>query len=337
MILKYNNKHVILLRPKIEMDSGLGSDDDHRGRTKEQKQLHNQLLSGCLASDDGFSNSTENHDQRRNDERRQGALLFQRSIPQFSMLQISEPCEDNNFSIPQNISSHFSETDTPYNSIELEAVGSEETEAARKSPLGFYVDLSEITDVNADPSSSNATTKNIFSMVIDFEGPKKEKPIKLSSSLATHRKKILNKSKLLGNDCRLSSSASSINSDSVAGTSKNAEEKEIKPLCKVASLKIFNSSLVSVSSQSSNSSDYAAEKNEEDLDRESPKDSSEENSITENKVNDTSVIQIPNSSNSLAEKGQFKQKNKTEKSQVRFHCKFRFVSVKKVGHTTKTT
>lgn len=81
------------------MDSGLGSDEDRRGRTKEQKQLRNQqLLSGCFIDAASLSDDAD-VDQRRNDERRQGALIFQSSIPQFSMLQMSGSEVDNNFSL----------------------------------------------------------------------------------------------------------------------------------------------------------------------------------------------------------------------------------------------
>lgn len=80
-----NRKHV-----NCDMDSGLGSDEDRRGsRTKEEKQLHNQqLLSGCFIDAASLSDEAEVVDQRRSDERRQGALVFQSSIHQFSMLQM---------------------------------------------------------------------------------------------------------------------------------------------------------------------------------------------------------------------------------------------------------
>ncbi|RZB39544.1 uncharacterized protein BDFB_004212, partial [Asbolus verrucosus] len=164
------------------MDSGLGSDEDRRGRTKEQKQLRNQqLLSGCFIDAASLSDEVEVVvGQRRNDERRQGALIFQSSIPQFSMLQMAGN-EANEIAVSAPA---YPETSTPYNSIVHLDV---EEEAARKTPLGFYVDLNEMPDPPKTPPSTSAK-KNIFSMVIDFEGPKKDKPTKLSSSLVSYKK-----------------------------------------------------------------------------------------------------------------------------------------------------
>lgn len=83
------------------MDSGLGSDEERRtsnssngGRTttttKQQKQLHNQrLLSGCFIDASSLTDDGDVSEERRSEERRQGALIFQTSIPQFSMLQMS--------------------------------------------------------------------------------------------------------------------------------------------------------------------------------------------------------------------------------------------------------
>lgn len=52
------------------MDSGLGSDEDSRGRTREQKQLRNQqLLIGCFVHAASLSNDGD-VDQRRNVERK---------------------------------------------------------------------------------------------------------------------------------------------------------------------------------------------------------------------------------------------------------------------------
>lgn len=167
------------------MDSGLGSDEDRRisggrGATKEQKQLHNErLLSGCFID---ASSLTDDGDaaERRRDERRQGALIFQTSIPQFSMLQMSSS-EDNFPVAPSSSRSSVppAEPATPFNSIV-------QLDTSRKSPLGFYVDLNDVPD--EPPPSSSATRKNIFSMVIDFEAPKKDMPTRLSSSLIARRK-----------------------------------------------------------------------------------------------------------------------------------------------------
>lgn len=240
---------------KNEMDSGLGSDEDRKSRTKEQKQLHNQqLLSGCFIDAASLSDDAEVVDQRRNDERRQGALIFQNSIPNFSMLQMSS-ADDRNFSTSSGNISNFPDTSTPYNSIvQLDL---EEQEASRKSPLGFYVDLSDVPDVPKTPPA-NSAKKNIFSMVIDFEGPKKDKPSKLSSSFGAHKKK-LKPTALCNSSGSLSSSYSSINSYSVAGTSRQSEEHEIKETVKEPiNIGILSASLVknlSLSSKSSSSSE----------------------------------------------------------------------------------
>lgn len=85
------------------MDSGLGSDEDGRAgqqhrATKEQKQLHNRrLLSGCFIDAASLTDDGEEaaavaaaEEERRRAERRQGALVFRTSIPQFSVLQMAE-------------------------------------------------------------------------------------------------------------------------------------------------------------------------------------------------------------------------------------------------------
>nr|CAI5839371.1 unnamed protein product [Callosobruchus analis] len=267
-----NRKHV-----KSDMDSGLGSDEDRRGRsTKEQKQLRNQqLLSGCFIDAANLSDDAE-VDQRRSDERRQGALLFQTSVPHFSMLQMSNSQEEaSNFSGSSDNLSQFPETNTPYNSIVH--LDNEEPDAARKSPLGFYVDLSDVPDTPKSQPSSSAT-KNIFSMVIDFEGPKKEKPMKLTSSYAVHKKaKLANKSSLTTKaNGSLSSSVSSVNSISMAGTSRQSEEHDPK-LSKGISCEVLSVSLIkklSISSKSSSSTE-----NFEKMSETSAKDSVDEEHI----------------------------------------------------------
>ncbi|KAL3274890.1 hypothetical protein HHI36_019672 [Cryptolaemus montrouzieri] len=202
------------------MDSGLGSDEDRKGRTKEQKQLRNQqLLSGCFIDAASLSDDAD-ADQRRNDERRQGALIFQSSIPQFSMLQMSDSDLSNNICNDDNATGNFEETSTPFNSI----VHLDSDDSARKSPLGFYVDLSEVPEI---PKSApvSGLRKNIFSLVIDFEAPKKEKPVSLSSSYIHHRRKKLSKQNGKHNDS-LSGSGSSINS--VPGTSREVEVAKVE-------------------------------------------------------------------------------------------------------------
>lgn len=238
-----------------DMDSGLGSDEDRRGsRTKEEKQLHNeQLLSGCFIDAASLSDDAEVVDQRRNDERRQGALIFQTSIPQFSMLQISS------LGGPESTLAHHAETSTPYNSI-VQLDGSEDADQARnRSPLGFYVDLSQVPDTPQDTSTSSK--KNIFSMVIDFEGPKKDKPVKLSSSCIAY-KKPKPKPNLLKCNGSLSSSVSSVNSLCVASTSRQSEEHETRTN-DVSSISVLSASLVknlSIASSKS-SSDESSDRN----------------------------------------------------------------------------
>lgn len=253
------------------MDSGLGSDDDHKGRTKEQKQLRNQQLLNARSNNSlDLCNNADNTDQRqRTDERRQGALLFQRSIPQFSMLQIAEPTEDGNLT-DSTTTLHLSETDTPYNSIE--PIDSD-AETSRRS-LGFYVDLNEISESQTVPTSS--TTKNIFSMVIDFEGPKKTKPIKFSSSAKKPKPQLKNKLTLSSKDsAKLSSSSSSLDVDTVASTSKNVLSKGSKSV--LINGNKGNHILTSQTCSSSSSCDSSSNKNSKQLSNESPNSESNQN------------------------------------------------------------
>lgn len=242
------------------MDSGLGSDEDRKGRTKEQKQLRNQqLLSGCFIDAASLSDDAEvAADQRRHDERRQGALIFQSSIPQFSMLQMSgNEATDISVTVPT-----YPETSTPYNSIVHLDV---EEEAARKSPLGFYVDLNEMPDPPKTPPSTSAK-KNIFSMVIDFEGPKKDKPTKLSSSLISYKKNKQSKqlsltTKYNGNSS-LSSSVSSISS--VAGPSRQVDEIELVNDKEEHEAHCNNNHMSSSSKSSSSSENFPLQKSEDE-------------------------------------------------------------------------
>lgn len=236
-----------------DMDSGLGSDEDRRGsRTKEEKQLHNQqLLSGCFIDAASLSDDAEVVDQRRNDERRQGALIFQTSIPQFSMLQISSS-EGPDSTLPHH-STTYDETSTPYNSI-VQLDGSED-QARNRSPLGFYVDLSQVPDTPKNVCSTS-NKKNIFSMVIDFEGPKKDKPVKLSSSCIAYKKPKPKPNLLKGNGS-LSSSVGSVNSLCVASTSRQSDDHENRTN-DVSSIAVLSASLVknlSIASSNSSSSD----------------------------------------------------------------------------------
>lgn len=236
------------------MDSGLGSDEERRtssssngggsggGRTttKEQKQLHNQrLLSGCFIdasslTDDGNDDVVAvvvGDERRRDAERRQGALIFQTSIPQYSMLQMSSDDDCFNFPVapsPSASSVHPPpsslpppEPNTPFNSIvQLD-------EVTCKSPLGFYVDLNDVVaeaPPPPPPPSGGAARKNIFSMVIDFEAPKKDMPSRLSSSLIAKRK-VRDKKSSSSNNSRSLSAASSSSSLIRNGFNNNNEEE----------------------------------------------------------------------------------------------------------------
>jgi hypothetical protein len=261
------------------MDSGLGSDEDRKGRTKEQKQLRNQqLLSGCFIDAASLSDDAEVVvDQRRNDERRQGALIFQSAIPQFSMLQMAgNEANEVNGSAP-----NYPETSTPYNSIVHLDV---EEEAARKSPLGFYVDLNEMPDPPKTPPATSAK-KNIFSMVIDFEGPKKDKPTKLSSSLVSYKKnkhsKQLSLTSRYNGNSSLSSSVSSVSS--IAGPSRQVDdidsnnEKEEHH----ESISCNNNHMSTSSKSSSSSENFPLQKSEDECCHEQSQDKIKNEEIVE--------------------------------------------------------
>ncbi|ENN73392.1 hypothetical protein YQE_09954, partial [Dendroctonus ponderosae] len=251
-----NRKHV-----NCDMDSGLGSDEDRRGsRTKEEKQLHNQqLLSGCFIDAASLSDEAEVVDQRRNDERRQGALVFQSSIPQFSMLQMSSYAGGDEVASSRS-SACFPDTSTPYNSIVQLDTAEDMDRSKNKSPLGFYVDLSQVPETPHTPPSTSSK-KNIFSMVIDFEGPKKDKPIKLTSSYNAYKKPRPKPSQLSRCNGSLSSSVSSVNSTCMASTSRQGEEHEAGT-SGASSLTVLSASLVrNLSVSTKSSSDESSDKN----------------------------------------------------------------------------
>ncbi|KAK5642514.1 hypothetical protein RI129_008681 [Pyrocoelia pectoralis] len=215
------------------MDSGLGSDDEKRSRTKAQKQLQNeqkQLFSGCFIDATSLSDEGDFED-RRNDERRQGALIFRSSIPQYSMLQMpsldSGPAsEELNRDIHEEKIDE-TETATPHNSIvQLDS------EIVRKTPVGFYVDLGDVEVVESSPAAP-AEKKNIFSMTIDFNVPKREMPSRLSTSLYNKKKGGI-KTPLSLSSSRLSDrpSSSSSNNDEYPLNVDASVEISINPECK---------------------------------------------------------------------------------------------------------
>lgn len=215
------------------MDSGLGSDEDRRSRTKEQKQRHNQqLLSGCFIDAASLTDDGEEVDQRRYDERRQGALIFQTSVPQFSMLQMSSqeiPSYSNMSASSASLPNLPPEPDTPYNSIVHLDNGKQDS--ACKSPLGFYVDLNDVEET-PNTSAASSVKKTIFSMVIDFEAPKKDMPSRLSSSLNARKipkNEKCTKSLEKGRRTLSTSSASSSCSGSTNLTCNNDDQMETKP------------------------------------------------------------------------------------------------------------
>lgn len=239
------------------MDSGLGSDEDRRTKTKEQKQRHNQqLLSGCFIDAASLTDDGEEISNRRTDERRQGALIFQTSIPNFSMLQMSSSQEHSDFPSMSNSCSSLpitiNDPNTPFNSIvQLDA---ERADSASKTPLGFYVDLNDVEEAPS-PTPSTSAKKNIFSMVIDFEAPKKDMPSRLSSSLTLRRRTLTE------NKNKKKPAASS--SDSAHSNANSCENSEINLLSngKESRLKHASSSSSSCSNNAVNNNSF--ENNEE--------------------------------------------------------------------------
>lgn len=238
------------------MDSGLGSDEDRRTRTKEQKQRHNQqLLSGCFIDAASLTDDGEEINHRRTDERRQGALIFQTSIPNFSMLQMSSSQEHSDFPSMSNSCSSLpittNDPNTPFNSIvQLDA---ERVDSASKTPLGFYVDLNDVEEAPS-PTPSTSAKKNIFSMVIDFEAPKKDMPSRLSSSLTLRRRTLTE------NKNKKKPAASS--SDSAQSNANSCENSEINLLSNGKEIRLKHASSSS-SSCSNNAVNYSFENNEE--------------------------------------------------------------------------
>ncbi|KAF2901437.1 hypothetical protein ILUMI_04749, partial [Ignelater luminosus] len=107
---------------------------------------------------------------------------------------------------------HSIEITTPHNSIvQLEA------EVERRTPVGFYVDLGEVEVVETPPTAP-VEKKNIFSMVIDFNVPKREMPSRLSTSLYGKKKQAMTRSAL--------SSSSSHTSEEVRGSCENVSGRE---------------------------------------------------------------------------------------------------------------
>lgn len=91
-----------------------------------------------------------------------------------SMVQIS---------LPTSNEKERDECDCEYTDGEEEKTLKDEDDAEiHKTSLGFYVDLSEVEEPEPPTIEIAAKKKNIFSMVIDFEAPKKDKP-RLASSL----------------------------------------------------------------------------------------------------------------------------------------------------------
>ncbi|KAJ8955942.1 hypothetical protein NQ314_006791 [Rhamnusium bicolor] len=162
-------------------------------------------------------------------------------------------------------------------------------------------------------------------MVIDFEGPKKDKPSKLSSSFICQRKsKVLNKSGVIGKcNGSLSCSVNSINSSSVASTSRQSVEQEVKSNSKEhVSIEVLSASLVknlSVSSKSSSSSEnIVMEKTNNDLERDSAKESVEEEHIEQDcdseKIEDDNILETCQDGNKDQEDQDVE--NKINKTQV---------------------
>lgn len=79
-----------------------------------------------------------------------------------------------------------------------------------KSSLGFYIDLNDIPKENKESKpaiskteSEQTSKKNIFSMYIDFEAPKKEMPSRLSQSLCLKKPDKSNLTEVENNGCEV--------------------------------------------------------------------------------------------------------------------------------------
>lgn len=99
-----------------------------------------------------------------------------------------------------------------------------DTAASCKSPLGFYVDLNDVPVEPPPPPQPPAQQKNIFSMVIDFEAPKKDMPSRLSSSLIARRKVRDKRTRDNNNSSRSLSAASSSSSYNGESFTRNGDE-----------------------------------------------------------------------------------------------------------------
>lgn len=108
-------------------------------------------------------------------ERRQGALVFQSSIPNYSMLQTHHVRSQED-----GASALSDDPSTPHNSI----VQISTEDASKKMPVGFYVDLNDIDEASKSEQPQANTKKNIFSLVIDFDEPKRDMPSKFKIKLA---------------------------------------------------------------------------------------------------------------------------------------------------------
>ncbi|XP_018325420.1 uncharacterized protein LOC108737198 isoform X2 [Agrilus planipennis] len=190
------------------MDSGLGSDDERRHRTKEQKQQQNQqrqLFSSCFIDASTLGDESD-QDIPPNDERSQGSLIFQNSIKQYSMLQMDHPralfCGNASSSVETHVEN---EPATPFNSIVQ--VESDTTEISHRTPVGFFVDLTTIEEPPSSIKETKEKQKNLFSLVIDFKEPKREMPSKLSDSLYNRHRA---KKKTTKQEKEISSSKSSL-------------------------------------------------------------------------------------------------------------------------------
>lgn len=105
-------------------------------------------------------------------ERHQGALVFQSSIPNYSMLQTHHmrSQEDGATALDED-------PVTPHNSIVQinDGVGGK-----KMLPVGFYVDLNEVGEAaSSEEQPKTGAKKNIFSMIIDFDEPKRDMPSRL--------------------------------------------------------------------------------------------------------------------------------------------------------------
>lgn len=112
---------------------------------------------------------------RRSVERHQGALVFQSSIPNYSMLQTHHMRSQED-----GATALCEDPVTPHNSI---VQINDEVDSKKMLPVGFYVDLNDVDEAaSSEQQPKTSVKKNIFSMIIDFDEPKRDMPSRLKNT-----------------------------------------------------------------------------------------------------------------------------------------------------------